>query len=46
MAAGGDFSKQIVARTPEVAGGLLRQIIEFAIDGNTDTPSKVPSCAR
>ena len=46
MAAVGDFSKQIVARTPEVAGGLLRQIIEFAIDGNTAFPGAKATAAR
>lgn len=46
MAAVGDFSKQIVARTPEMAGGLLRQIIEFAIDGNTAFPGAKATAAR
>lgn len=33
MANATGLGKQLVTRTPEVAGGLLRTIIEFAIDG-------------
>ena len=34
MATAGEIGKQLVARTPEVAGGVLRQLIDFGIDGN------------
>jgi len=33
MATAAEYGKQLVARTPEVAGGVLRSIIEFAIRG-------------
>ena len=33
MASAVDHGKQIVARTPEVAGNVLRRIVEFAIQG-------------
>lgn len=33
MASAAQLGKQLVARTPEVAGGLLRQIIDFAVNG-------------
>ncbi len=41
-----DFGKQLVTRTPEVAGGLLRSIIEFAINGNTAFPGAKTTAAR
>jgi len=44
--AASDFGKQLVTRTPEVAGGLLRSIIEFAINGNTAFPGAKTSAAR
>ena len=33
MVSATEYGKQIVARTPEVAGGILRRIIDFGIDG-------------
>jgi hypothetical protein len=44
--AASDFGKQLVTRTPEVAGGLLRSIIEFAINGNTAFPGAKTTAAR
>ncbi|HSK33725.1 MAG TPA: EcsC family protein [Propionicimonas sp.] len=44
--AASDFGKQLVTRTPEVAGGLLRTIIEFAINGNTAFPGAKTTAAR
>jgi len=44
--AASDFGKQLVTRTPEVAGGLLRSIIEFAINGNNAFPGAKTSAAR
>lgn len=44
--AASDFGKQLVTRTPEVAGGLLRSIIDFAIDGNTAFPGAKTAAAR
>jgi len=32
------IGKQVVARTPAVVGGMLRNLVEFAIDGNTTFP--------
>lgn len=46
MATAADFGKQLVTRTPEVAGGLLRSIIEFAIDGNSALPGAKAAAAR
>lgn len=46
MATAGDIGKQLVARTPEVAGGLLRQIIDFAIDGNNTLPGAKAAAAK
>ncbi len=34
MVTAAEYGKQIVARTPEVAGGVLRHIVDFAIQGN------------
>lgn len=44
--AASEFGKQLVTRTPEVAGGLLRSIIEFAIDGNPAFPGAKTTAAR
>ena len=44
--AASDFGKQLVTRTPEVAGGLLRSIIEFAINGNNAFPGAKTTAAR
>ena len=44
--AASDFGKQLVTRTPEMAGGLLRTIIEFAINGNTAFPGAKTTAAR
>jgi hypothetical protein len=44
--AASDFGKQLVTRTPEVAGGLLRSIIDFAINGNTAFPGAKETAAR
>ena len=44
--AASDFGKQLVTRTPEVAGGVLRSIIEFAINGNSAFPGAKTTAAR
>lgn len=36
--AASEFGKTLVSRTPEVAGGLLRSIVDFAIDGSAAFP--------
>ncbi len=46
MANAADFGKQLVTRTPEVAGGVLRSIIEFAIDGNATFPGAKATAAQ
>lgn len=46
MATAGEIGKQLVARTPEVAGGLLRQIMDFGIDGNDTFPGAKAAAAR
>jgi hypothetical protein len=46
MANAADLGKQLVARTPEVAGGLLRGIIEFAIAGNGTCPGARATAAK
>lgn len=46
MANAADFGKQLVTRTPDVAGGLLRSIIEFAIDGNNAFPGAKATAAH
>jgi len=46
MAIASEIGKQLVARTPEVAGGVLRQIIEFAIDGNETFPGAKAAAAK
>jgi hypothetical protein len=44
--AASDFGKQLVTRTPEVAGGLLRTIVDFAIDGSPAFPGAKATAAR
>lgn len=44
--AASDFGKQLVTRTPEVAGGLLRSIVDFAIDGSPAFPGAKATAAR
>ena len=39
-------SKTLVQRAPEVAGNWLRQILEFAIDGNMTIPGAKDAAAR
>ncbi len=46
MASAAEIGKQLAARTPEVAGGLLRSIIEFAIDGNARFPGAKAAAAK
>ena len=46
MAIASEIGKQLVARTPEVAGGVLRQIIDFAIDGNDTFPGAKAAAAK
>jgi hypothetical protein len=41
-----EFGKQLVTRTPEMAGGLLRSIVDFAIDGNSGFPGAKATAAR
>jgi hypothetical protein len=38
MANAADIGKQVVRRTPEVAGGMLRSVVDFAIYGNDAFP--------
>lgn len=44
--AASDFGKQLVTRTPEVAGGLLRSIVDFAIDGSPAFPGAKATAVR
>ena len=44
--AASDFGKHLVTRTPEVAGGLLRSIVDFAIDGSPAFPGAKATAAR
>jgi hypothetical protein len=44
--AASDFGKQLVTRTPEMAGGLLRTIVDFAIDGSSGFPGAKTTAAR
>nr|WP_300147618.1 EcsC family protein [Propionicimonas sp.] len=44
--AASEFGKQLVTRTPEVAGGLLRSIVDFAIDGSPAFPGAKAAAAR
>lgn len=46
MATAGEIGKQLVARTPEVAGGVLRQLIDFGIDGNDTFPGARAAAAK
>ena len=46
MASAGDIGKQLVGRTPEMAGGLLRTLIEFGIEGNGAFPGAKATAAR
>ena len=46
MANTGDVGKQLVTRAPEIAGGVLRAIIDFAIDGNTTFPGAKAAAAK
>lgn len=41
-----EFGKQLVTRTPEVAGGLLRSIVDFALDGSSAFPGAKSVAAR
>jgi hypothetical protein len=44
--AASEFGKQLVTRTPEVAGGLLRSIVDFAVDGSSAFPGAKATAAR
>lgn len=46
MAKPAQIGKQLMTRTPEVAGGLLRNIIDFAIYGNDALPGAKALAAR
>jgi hypothetical protein len=46
MAKATEFGKQLVTRTPEVAGGMLRSIVDFAIYGNDAFPGARTVAAR
>ena len=46
MASPGEIGKQLVTRTPEVAGGMLRSIVDFAIYGNDAFPGARTVAAR
>ncbi len=46
MANPSGFGRQLVTRTPEVAGGLLRNIVDFAIDGSPGFPGAKATAAR
>lgn len=46
MATAGEIGKQLVTRTPEVAGGVLRQLIDFGIDGNDTLPGARAAAAK
>lgn len=46
MANAAAFGKQLVARTPGVAGGMLRSIVDFAIYGNDTLPGAKSVAAR
>ncbi len=46
MATAGEIGKELVTRTPEFAGGLLRQIVEFAINGNDTFPGAKAAAAK
>lgn len=40
------IGKQVVARTPAVVGGMLRNLVEFAIDGNNSFPGAKATAAK
>ncbi|HOC13301.1 MAG TPA: EcsC family protein [Propionicimonas sp.] len=40
------IGKQVVARAPAVVGGMLRSIVEFAIDGNSSFPGAKATAAK
>ena len=44
--AASEFGKTLVTRTPEVAGGLLRSIVDFALDGSAAFPGAKATAAR
>ena len=46
MATPSDIGKQLVTQTPVVAGGLLRSIVDFAIDGNSSFPGAKAAAAK
>ncbi len=46
MAKATEIGKQLVSRTPEVAGGMLRSIVDFAIYGNDAFPGARTVAAR
>lgn len=46
MASAADLGKQLVTRTPEVAGGLLRTVVDFAIYGNDAFPGAKTTASR
>ena len=46
MAKATEIGRQLVARTPQVAGGLLRSIVDFAIYGNDAFPGARTMAAR
>jgi hypothetical protein len=46
MANAAEYGKQLMARTPEVAGGMLRSIVDFAIYGNDALPGARTVAAR
>ncbi len=46
MASPSEIGKQLVTRTPEVAGGMLRSIVDFAIYGNDAFPGARTMAAR
>lgn len=41
-----ELGKQLVTRTPQVAGGMLRSIVDFAIYGNDQLPGAKTVAAR
>lgn len=46
MANAAEIGKQLVTRTPEMAGGMLRGIVDFAIYGNEALPGAKTVAAR
>lgn len=41
-----ELGKQLMTRTPQVAGGMLRSIVDFAIYGNDQLPGAKTTAAR